>query len=191
MLRNKLIGLGFNIWVWSVRTKSFFKRLGKLRLHGVDHITIPVHDLKVAREFYCELLGGTYLMTVDDETFKKYGRQAAHNSGQGAHHVSVFLGGKTRIDLFLQSQGQAPAHLGHPHYAFEVPPREMLKWKSRLEDARVPTDGPVQLGPPGQASLYFNDPFGNHLEITCMGYSQPIEIRPPSMDKTAWQKIGV
>jgi hypothetical protein len=57
----------------------------------------------------------------------------------------------------------------------------MLKWKARLEASGVPTEGPLQLGPPGQASLYFNDPFGNHIVIVCLGYAAPIPIRPPTM----------
>ncbi len=49
------------------------------------------------------------------------------------------------------------------------------------------TDGPLQLGPPGQASLYFNDPFGNHLELECLGFSKPIPIRAPDMAQLAWK----
>ncbi|HTX23805.1 MAG TPA: hypothetical protein VMD03_04045 [Steroidobacteraceae bacterium] len=58
-------------------------------------------------------------------------------------------------------------------------PRHLLKWKSHLESHGVPTDVPLQLGPPGQASLYFNDPFGNHLELECMGFSRAIRDPPP------------
>jgi len=75
----------------------------------------------------------------------------------------------------------APALAGHPHHAFAVPPREMLRWKKKLEDAGVPTFGPTRLGPPGQASLYFNDPFGNHLEIVTQGYLPAIPVGPPDM----------
>jgi hypothetical protein len=41
-------------------------------------------------------------MTVDDETFRRFGRPAAKDGGEGSHHVSVYLGGTTRVDLFLQ-----------------------------------------------------------------------------------------
>ena len=41
-------------------------------------------------------------------------------------------------------------------------------------------------GPPGHASIYFNDPFGNHLEITCMGYTGAVEQRPPIGTNMAW-----
>jgi catechol 2,3-dioxygenase-like lactoylglutathione lyase family enzyme len=100
--------------------------------------------------------------------------------------VSVYFGGITRIDLFLQRSGQPAVTSGHPHFAFRVPPRHLLKWKLHLESHGVPTDGPLQLGPPGQASLYFNDPFGNHLELECMGFSKAIPNRPPVMANLPW-----
>ncbi len=125
-------------------------------------------------------------MTVDDETFRRFGRPPAENDGEGAYHVSVYMGGATRLDLFLQSAGQPSANSGHPHLAFKVSPRNMVKWQKLLEAKGIPTDGPIQLGPPGQASLYFNDPFGNHLEVTCLGFSDPIPIRIPAMARLSW-----
>lgn len=188
LLRNQLIRLAFDLRVRSIRVRRALRLLGRPRLGVLDHITIPVHDLAAARRFYCDVLGAAYFMTVDDETFRRFGRPPAQNGGEGSHHVSVYLGGVTRIDLFLQRSGQPAAASGHPHYAFRVAPRQLLKWKSRLEARGVPTDGPLQLGPPGQASLYFNDPFGNHLEIECIGFAQDIPIRPPVMANLTWER---
>ena len=188
VIRNKLIALGFGAWTLGLRTRRVLGSLGQLRLRAVDHITIPVHDLAVARRFYCEVLGATYLMIVNDETLHKHGRPPANNQGEGSHHVSVLVGGETRVDLFLQRTGQARPEQGHPHYAFRVPPGHMLKWKSRLESQGIPTEGPLQLGPPGQASLYFNDPSGNHLEVVTLGFTGDAEVRAPQMTRLAWQQ---
>ncbi len=185
-VRNRFIALGFEAWVLWVRFARFVRTLGRPRLVYLDHVTIPVRDLEAATRFYCDVLGAAYLMRVDDETFKKYGRPIAPDGGNGAHHVSLFLGGITRIDLFKQRDGQAAPSAGHPHYAFRVPPRDVMKWKRRLESHGVPTDGPLQLGPPGQASLYFNDPSGNHLEIVTLGYAAEIPVRPPEMSALVW-----
>ena len=185
-LRNRMIGLGFKIWIRLVRVRRVLRMLGRPRLRGVEHVTVPVADLALARGFYCDVLGGTWLMTVGDETFRRFGRPPAANGGEGAHHVSVYFGGATRLDLFLQHSGQPTASVGHPHIAFAVPPRDLPRWQA-LQTARgVPTDGPLQLGPPGQASLYFNDPFGNHLEITCLGFARPVALRPPVMAGLGW-----
>ncbi|HSS84768.1 MAG TPA: VOC family protein, partial [Reyranella sp.] len=178
-LRNRLIGFGFKAWVWSVRARRLLGALGRPRLRGVEHFTIPVKDLAVARRFYCDVLGGALFMTIDDAALKKFGRPPAPNGGEGSHHLSVYLGGTTRVDLFLQQVGQTAPTLGHPHYAFAVPPRDLPKWQRRLAAEGVSMDGPLQLGPPGQASIYFDDPSGNHLEITCLGFTGAVEQRPP------------
>jgi catechol 2,3-dioxygenase-like lactoylglutathione lyase family enzyme len=186
-LRNRLIAWAFKAHFLGIRLRRRLAGLGRPRLGALDHITIPVHDLEVARRFYCEVLGAAYLMRVDDETFRRFGRPPAANGGEGSHHISVCLGGRTRVDLFLQRSGQPARNAGHPHYAFEVPPRDLLKWQAALASKGIPTEGPLQLGPPGQASLYFNDPFGNHLELECLGFSRPIPVRPPDMARLAWK----
>ncbi|MBV8190786.1 MAG: VOC family protein [Alphaproteobacteria bacterium] len=184
-LRNRLIGLAFNARIRLVRLRRVLAGLGRPHLRGVDHVTIAVTDLAEARRFYCDLLGATLMMTVDDATFARFGRPPAPNGGEGAHHLSVYLGGATRVDLFLQHAGQPAPTIGHPHYAFQVAPGALLGWRARLAAAGVRLDGPLQLGPPGQASLYFNDPFGNHLELTCLGFTGEVEQRPPNMAVTA------
>lgn len=186
MVRNHAIGWSFQLWAWTARARRRLSLLGRPRLGGLEHITIPVRDLAVARKFYCDVLGAAYLMTVDDEFFSRFGRPPAPNRGEGAHHLSVYLGGATRVDLFLQSTGQPAATSGHPHFAFKVSPRGMRDWRSILAGLSIPFDGPIQLGPPGQASLYFNDPFGNYLELTCFGYDETIPVRPPVMANLAW-----
>ncbi|MBV8534964.1 MAG: VOC family protein [Alphaproteobacteria bacterium] len=187
VFRNHVVGWGFRVWGWSVRARRRIARLGRPRLGPLEHITIPVRDLEVARRFYCDVLGGAYLMTVDDEAFRRFGRPPAENNGEGAYHVSIYMGGATRLDLFLQGSGQPAATAGHPHIAFRVSPRAMQEWQRLFDLRAIPYDGPIQLGPPGQASLYFNDPFGNHLEMTCFGFSEPIPVRPPSMASLQWR----
>jgi|UniRef100_A0A7C3QTD8 catechol 2,3-dioxygenase-like lactoylglutathione lyase family enzyme len=145
-----------------------------------------LHDLDEACRFYCDILGATYFMKVDDETFRRFGRPPAPRNGEGAHRISLYLGGPTRLDLFFQTKGQPSSEIGHPHIAFEARPSDLLYWKERLQSSGIPVEGPLQLGPPGQASLYFNDPFGNHLEITCMGFWKDFQIRPPSMPDLIW-----
>lgn len=189
-MSHQMIRLAFDAWIASLRLRRTLGLLGRLKVGALDHITIPVHDLAVARRFYCEVLGATYAMSVDDETFRRFGRPPAANGGEGAHHICVYFGGATRVDLFLQRSGQPAATAGHPHFAFKVSPGQLMRWKARLASHGVPTEGPLQLGPPGQASLYFNDPFGNHLELECMGFSQPIPVRPPEMARVAWPQDG-
>ncbi len=189
LIQNKVIALGVAAWTLGLRARRVITSLGSPRLHGIDHVTIPVLDLAIARRFYCDVLGAVHMMTIDDAALQRYGRPPAPEQGNGVHHVSVLLGGQTRVDLFLQNEGQAKAELGHPHYAFRIPPSQMPAWKKRLESLGIPTEGPLQLGPPGQASLYFNDPSGNHLEVTTMGYTGDIEVGAPRLSRLSYTYV--
>jgi catechol 2,3-dioxygenase-like lactoylglutathione lyase family enzyme len=150
-----------------------------MRVRGLDHVTLPCHDLRVAEQFYVGLLGARVLMRVDEAFLRRVGR--AEDADAGAIHTSLVFSGGPRVDLFIQGDGQPPPAAGHPHHAFFVAPGQILAWKARLEDAGVPTYGPTRLGPPGQASLYFNDPSGNHLELVTHGFVPDIPVGPPDM----------
>jgi len=180
----KGIGLGmtaFNAWA---RTLHWLGATGP-RIHGVDHVTLPCANLRVAEDFYVGLLGGRVLMRVDAAFLRKVGRP--EDADKGAIHTSVVFSGGPRVDLFAQPEGQPLPLAGHPHHAFAIAPGQMLRWKKRLNDAGVPTYGPTRLGPPGQASLYFNDPFGNHLELVTHGYVPAIPIGAPDMASLAYK----
>jgi catechol 2,3-dioxygenase-like lactoylglutathione lyase family enzyme len=148
---------------------------------GIDHVTIPVRDLALAERFYVGLLGGTVLMRIDADFLARVGRPAPPD----AFHTSIGFGGETRLDLFQQPTGQPALAAGHPHIALRVKPEAMDGLVARLRAQGIPVDGPRRLGPPGQASAYFNDPSGNHLEFATMGYAREIEVGPPDMPTLA------
>ena len=175
------IGMGlFNAWA-RLRHRLRFG----LRVQRLDHITIPCRDLAVAEAFYVGLLGARVLLRVNEDFLRRMGRE--QDAATGAVHTSVVFDGGSRLDLFVQPDGTPPPTAGHPHYAFHVSPRELLKWKGRLNAGGVPTFGPTRLGPPSQASLYFNDPFGNHLELTTVGFVPDIPVGAPEMTSLAYQ----
>jgi catechol 2,3-dioxygenase-like lactoylglutathione lyase family enzyme len=155
------------------------------RIAGLDHVTIPCRDLRVAEAFYVGVLGARVLMRIDEAFLRRMGRNV--DADAGAIHTSIVFGGGARLDLFVQRDGQPPPLAGHPHHAFGVSPRVMLRWKQRLNDAGIPTYGPTRLGPPGQASLYFNDPSGNHLELVTHGFVPEIPVGPPDMSKLTYE----
>ena len=189
-LRIAAISWAFEANMLAHRLRRVLSNLGKMRIRSIDHVTIPVHDLDEARGFYCDVLGGAFLARIDNEFFRQVGRPVYPSDTQGVFHISILFGGPTRVDLFQQNYGQVAASQPHPHYAFRVRPRDLPKWKARLESHGIPCDGPLRLGPPGQASLYFNDPFGNHLELETMGYHETIPARPPEMARIVWSRKG-
>ncbi|WP_437677103.1 VOC family protein [Sorangium sp. So ce131] len=187
-VQRKAIGAGMRLFfAWS----RFVYRLrppwgGKLG--AVDHLTVPCTDLGVAEEFYVGLLGARLMMRVDASFLERMGRPADEIAG-GVHLSVVFAGGP-RLDLFESSIGQPPRAASHPHCALWVAPGQLLAWKKRLNDRGVPTYGPTRLGPPGHASLYFNDPFGNHLELVTLGFTGEIPTGAPDLSTLEYAWTG-
>jgi catechol 2,3-dioxygenase-like lactoylglutathione lyase family enzyme len=153
---------------------------------GIGHVTVPVKDLELAEQFYIGLLGGSVLMRIDANFLERVGRP----SDPRAFHTSVTFGSETRLDLFLQDEGQPPAWSGHPHIAIRVRPESLMAKIEKLREHGIPVDGPNRLGPPGQASAYFNDPFGNHLEFETHGYEGEVKIGPPDMARLVHNWTG-
>ncbi|MCL2393440.1 MAG: VOC family protein [Acidimicrobiaceae bacterium] len=152
-----------------------------LRVRSIDHVTLPCTDLEAAERFYVGLLGAQVMLRVDAEFMRRMGRPP-EEADRGTH-ISVVFDRGPRLDLFHYGQGQPPPLADHPHVAFGISPRQMVAWKAKLHHAGVPTDGPLRLGPRGQASLYFNDPSGNHLELTALGFRGPLPVGAPTMAK--------
>lgn len=142
-------------------------------------MTLPCHDLLAAERFYAGLLGGRVMLRIDEAFLRRMGRPADEITR--GRHLSIVFDAGPRLDLFESREGQPPPLADHPHVAFTVAPRDMLRFQARLHAAGVRTDGPRRLGPRGQASLYFNDPFGNHLELTAIGFSGELPVGAPTM----------
>lgn len=149
---------------------------------AVDHITLPIRDLDVAQRFYVGVLGARLVERFDAETFLRYrpGREDELSGPNSPLHVSVQLGDGPHLDLFLQVDGQPAIARANPHLAFEVNDGAALDVAmDHLASWHVAFDGPRRLGPPGQASVYFFDPFGNKLELMTNDYPREIEIGAP------------
>ncbi|MEQ1508200.1 MAG: VOC family protein [Myxococcota bacterium] len=150
---------------------------------SMDHVTLLVGSLDAAKAFYVDLLGATLESELDADTFRRYvpDRAAeADNLENSPLHLSIRFAHGPRLDLFL-SDRYPRSPRPHPHLAFGVSPQALDGCRDALNAAGVVTDGPRRLGPPGQASLYFSDPFGNLLELVAMGYPRPIPVGPPDL----------
>ena len=170
-LLHKLIAPAVSTYLAAVRLAYRLKRPWTGKLGHLDHITIPCHDAQIAEEFYVGLLGAQIVNRIDRRLLRQIGWRDTDIDQNLAEHLSLTFAGGPRLDLFVYPQG-APARSApmHPHIAITVSPREFLHWKRRLEERGVVVAGPTRPGPPGQASFYFNDPFGNHLELVTLGF---------------------
>ncbi|WP_437724934.1 VOC family protein [Sorangium sp. So ce861] len=187
-VQRKAIGVGMRLFfAWSHLAYRLRPPWGG-KLRAVDHLTLPCADLGVAERFYVGLLGARVLMRVDVPFLERMGRPA-YEIARGVH-LSVAFAGGPRLDLFESPIGQPPRDADHPHCALWVAPGRLLAWKERLNRAGVPTYGPTRLGPPGQASLYFNDPFGNRLELVTLGFTGEIPVGAPDVTALAYAWTG-
>jgi catechol 2,3-dioxygenase-like lactoylglutathione lyase family enzyme len=154
------------------------------KLLCVDHITIPCGDLRTAASFYVGVLGAEVMLRVDKPLLERMGWSPEQIESNRAAHLSLTLGAGPRIDLFSYPEGEPrPDVVMHPHIAFMVPPGHYLDWRRRLRSQGVITTEITRPGPPGQASFYFNDPFGNHLEIVTLGFVDQ-ELPPGVPDRS-------
>lgn len=152
------------------------------KIQHLHHFTLPVRDLDRGIKFYCEVLGAELLRVTDPKDVERGLRSATH--------AWIRLGAYPRIDLFPQPYGQPELEQSHPHFAFSVSGPDLLECAKSLEQQGIPYDGPTRLGPPGSATLYFDDPDGNHLELCCNeGYPEgaPIRIGPVNRKHLKYQ----
>jgi catechol 2,3-dioxygenase-like lactoylglutathione lyase family enzyme len=161
----------------------FDKQLPAPPIDGVAHVTLPVGDLAVAEAFYVSLLGASVVRRMDRECFLRVRPERAHeaDADNSPLHVTIRAGDSPEIDLFLQRELARHAPRPHPHLAFRVDHDELDAFRARLAQARIPLDGPRRLGPPGHASVYFADPWGNTLELVTLGYQGPVREGPPDV----------
>lgn len=97
-------------------------------------------------------------------------RASEFDADNSPFHIAVRFGDAPELHLFLQRNRPTPVPAPHPHLAMYVAPETLDTFVERLRAASVPLDGPRRLGPPGHASVYFADPFGNTLELVTLGY---------------------
>lgn len=155
---------------------------------GIHHLTLPVHDLAAAERFYVDLLGATCVRRLDRETFLRLrpDRAGEMENDNSPLHLAVKFGAAPELHLFLQHGRDKPAPPPHPHLALQLAPDLIDAAVGRLRAAKIPLDGPRRLGPPGHASVYFADPFGNTLELVTTGYAGAVIEGPPNVSVLGW-----
>jgi catechol 2,3-dioxygenase-like lactoylglutathione lyase family enzyme len=150
---------------------------------GISHLTLPVTDLELAERFYVGTLGLALERRIDREALLRLvpERAAELDADDGPLHLQLRCGGM-QLDLFLRREPLRGPLPPHPHLAFEVGPDDLGPLAARVGAFGVPLDGPRRLGPPGHASIYFTDPFGNLLELATMGYrGGDLVVGPPDL----------
>ncbi|MDG2241159.1 MAG: VOC family protein [Longimicrobiales bacterium] len=146
-----------------------------LTTRGFHHITMVSRDAPTTLAFYGELLGlGLVKKTVNFDDPSAYHLYFGNDGGRPGTILTFFEWPHAR-------KGQWGAGGVH-HLALGVAtPEALLKWKRRLTDAGVPSDGPIDRG--YFKSLYFADPDGQILEIATAGPGYAIDEPPHALGR--------
>jgi catechol 2,3-dioxygenase-like lactoylglutathione lyase family enzyme len=140
---------------------------------GIDHLTLPVHNLDLAERFYTQVLGAKVTYRTERSRPMPF--------------IAIAIGNSPSIDLFLQPWGQPAVNQPNPHLAFTVRGEDLLDLKQQLIAQHIPVAGPIRFGPPGHGSLYFQDPSGNHLELCARDFAGEVNLEPYDMEKLSYQ----
>ena len=138
----------------------------RIRVSGIDHVTIVVEDLQRSRAFYRDLLG------MDEIERPDFGFPGFW-----------FQAGQTQVHLIIKQEGssvpgcgldpdQVGAGLTH-HFAFEV--ENARSAFEVLEAAGVRIQGGPARRPDGCTQVWFYDPDGHCVEV----FSRPTSTDSP------------
>lgn len=125
-------------------------------IKGLYEAHLPVKNLDISIEFYKKL--GLKMAWRDEETVFFWIEE-----------------GKSWLGLWEGNEYQTPYHPSLRHIAFQVSYedlKESIKWLDSIKVEGVPFGGRKSIEPfirphQGNASVYFNDPDGNSLELMC------------------------
>lgn len=129
--------------VFSRRRPRTRRKLSRMELAGVHHISINVADNDVAERFYVEVLGLSKLPRPD---FGFPGSWLSMNDGRQVHLIQV--------DGWTAPKGQ--------HFAFRVTDLDGVR--SELAEAGVKVSEAMSIEGVGRQA-FFKDPCGNLLEL--------------------------
>lgn len=126
-----------------------------MKITQIKETCLYINDLAIARKFYHHLLG----LPVISEVVKRHIFFRA-----GASVLLCFIPEVTKNETNL------PPHFayGPQHLAFEVTQPEYKIWREKIIDLNIPITH-EQEWTGGLMSFYFEDPFGNVLEIVPNG----------------------
>jgi len=126
-----------------------------MKIIQIKETCLYINDLAKAKAFYNDLLGLPLINEVPD-------RHIFFRAG-----TSVLL---CFIPEVTKHEEKLPSHFAHgpQHLAFEVTQSEYEKWRQKILDAKIEITH-EQEWKDGLMSFYFEDPFGNVLEIVPNG----------------------
>jgi len=140
----------------------------------LDHVVIPCFDAGATLAFYGETLGLPLVHAHEGDDWGGYPwLMMVFSIGDGREIVLVALKGASAQANSLPAESR--------HYAFAVEtPADLQAWRTRLSAAGIAFD---EEDHGEQRSLYFVDPAGTVLEITCPPSRAPLTADFDAMEQ--------
>jgi catechol 2,3-dioxygenase-like lactoylglutathione lyase family enzyme len=158
---------------------------GKVSFYGVHHLALNTDDMKMTVDFYVGVLGMrlVHAMKVPPGLGTGPGNRGNPPFEEIRHYF--FDMGRDGLLAFFEmpkgakQKGDRNALGAMQHVSFAVSPQSQARIRARLEQRKIPYDGPLEILP-GIFSIYVFDPNDIRLEFSCQpsnGEGEP-EIVP-------------
>jgi len=145
---------------------------GKVSFYGVHHLALNTDDMKMTVDFYVGVLGMrlVHAMKVPPGLGTGPGNRGNPPFEEIRHYF--FDMGRDGLLAFFEmpkgakQKGDRNALGAMQHVSFAVSPQSQARIRARLEQHKVPYDGPLEILP-GIFSIYVFDPNDIRLEFSC------------------------
>jgi catechol 2,3-dioxygenase-like lactoylglutathione lyase family enzyme len=155
-----------------------------IRFYGVHHLALNTEDMKMTVDFYAGVLGMrlVHAMKVPPGLGTGPGNRGNPPFEEVRHYF--FDMGRDGLLAFFEmpkgkkQQGDRNALGAMQHVSFAVSPASQKRICARLDAAKVPYDGPLEILP-GIFSIYVFDPNDIRLEFSCQpsnGEGEPLIV---------------
>ena len=143
-----------------------------VRFYGVHHLALNTDDMKMTVDFYSGILGMPLVHAMKVPPGLGIGPANRGNPPfEEIRHYFFDMGRDGLLAFFempkgAKGRGDRNALGAMQHVSFAVSPESQKRICERLEAAKVPFDGPMEILP-GIFSIYLFDPNDIRLEFSC------------------------
>lgn len=154
----------------------------RIRFRGIHHLALNTENMKATADFYVGILGMRLVHAMKVPPGVGTGPQNRGNPPfEEIRHYFFDMGNDSLLAFFeipkgAKEQGDRNALGAMQHVSFATTPRNIQRIRDRLEAHDVSYLGPMEVLP-GVFSIYFFDPNGIRLEVSCQPDDGENEIR--------------
>jgi catechol 2,3-dioxygenase-like lactoylglutathione lyase family enzyme len=153
-----------------------------VRFRGIHHLALNTDDMKMTLDFYVGVLGMRLVHAMKVPPGIGSGPKNRGNPPfEEIRHYFFDMGNDSLLAFFEMPKGakqkvDRDALAGMQHVSFAMTPKNAARIRARLDARDISYLGPMEVLP-GVYSIYFFDPNGIRLEISCQPNDGNDDIR--------------